>query len=281
MRSCLYFQITGRLKQAGVQDRKVEKMIFETHGHYDDEQFDEDRERLIAEFLEKDIDKVMNVGADMQSSRNSVELAGKYPHFYAAVGVHPSEVGDLTEDDMQALKQMTLENPKVKAIGEIGLDYHFDDDPPRDVQKKWFIRQLELAQELGMPIIIHSRDAASDTMEILKDMDGGRNGGVIHCYSYSREQAREYIKMGFHIGVGGVVTFKNSRRLQEVVEDISLEKIVLETDSPYMAPVPFRGIRNSALNIPYIAEKIAEIKGVPVQKVYDQTYANALKMYKM
>ena len=256
-------------------------MIFETHGHYDDEQFDEDRERLIAEFLEKDIDKVMNVGADMQSSRNSVELAGKYPHFYAAVGVHPSEVGDLTEDDMQALKQMTLENPKVKAIGEIGLDYHFDDDPPRDVQEKWFIRQLELAQELGMPIIIHSRDAASDTMEILKDMDGGRNGGVIHCYSYSREQAREYIKMGFHIGVGGVVTFKNSRRLQEVVEDIPLEKIVLETDSPYMAPVPFRGTRNSALNIPYIAEKIAEIKGVPVQKVYDQTYANALKMYKM
>lgn len=275
------FEITGRLKQAGVQDRKVEKMIFETHGHYDDEQFDEDRERLIAEFLEKDIDKVMNVGADMQSSRNSVELAGKYPHFYAAVGVHPSEVGDLTEDDMQALKQMTLENPKVKAIGEIGLDYHFDDDSPRDVQKKWFIRQLELAQELGMPIIIHSRDAASDTMEILKDMDGGRNGGVIHCYSYSREQAREYIKMGFHIGVGGVVTFKNSRRLQEVVEDIPLEKIVLETDSPYMAPVPFRGTRNSALNIPYIAEKIAEIKGVPVQKVYDQTYANALKMYKM
>lgn len=275
------FEITGRLKQAGVQDRKVEKMIFETHGHYDDEQFDEDRERLIAEFLEKDIDKVMNVGADMQSSRNSVELAGKYPHFYAAVGVHPSEVGDLTEDDMQALKQMTLENPKVKAIGEIGLDYHFDDDPPRDVQKKWFIRQLELAQELGMPIIIHSRDAASDTMEILKDMDGGRNGGVIHCYSYSREQAREYIKKGFHIGVGGVVTFKNSRRLQEVVEDIPLEKIVLETDSPYMAPVPFRGTRNSALNIPYIAEKIAEIKGVPVQKVYDQTYANALKMYKM
>jgi TatD DNase family protein len=275
------FETTGRLKQAGVQDRKVEKMIFETHGHYDDEQFDEDRERLIAEFLEKDIDKVMNVGADMQSSRNSVELAGKYPHFYAAVGVHPSEVGDLTEDDMQALKQMTLENPKVKAIGEIGLDYHFDDDPPRDVQKKWFIRQLELAKELGMPIIIHSRDAASDTMEILKDMDGGRNGGVIHCYSYSREQAREYIKMGFHIGVGGVVTFKNSRRLQEVVEDIPLEKIVLETDSPYMAPVPFRGTRNSALNIPYIAEKIAEIKGVPVQKVYDQTYANALKMYKM
>lgn len=256
-------------------------MIFETHGHYDDTQFDEDREQLIAEFLEKDIDKVMNVGADMQSSRNSVELAAKYPQFYAAVGVHPSEVGELTETDIQELKSMVLDNPKVRAIGEIGLDYHFDDDPPRDVQKKWFIRQLELVQELGMPIIIHSRDAASDTMEILKDMDGGRNGGVIHCYSYNVEQAREYIKMGFNIGVGGVVTFKNSRKLQEVVEDIPLEKIVLETDSPYMAPVPFRGTRNSALNIPYIAEKIAEIKGVPVQKVYYQTYANALKMYKM
>ena len=140
---------------------------------------------------------------------------------------------------------------------------------------------LELAQELAMPIIIHSRDAASDTMEILKSMDGGKNGGVIHCYSYSVEQAREYIKMGFHIGVGGVVTFKNSRKLQEVVEDIPLEKIVLETDSPYMAPVPFRGTRNSALNIPYIAEKIAEIKDIPVEKVYDTTYANALEMYKM
>lgn len=256
-------------------------MIFETHGHYDDEQFDEDRESLIAEFLEKGIDKVMNVGADMQSSRNSVEFSKKYHHFYAAVGVHPSEVGELTETDIQELKSMVQNNPKVRAIGEIGLDYHFDDDPPRDIQKKWFIRQLELAQELTMPIVIHSRDAASDTMEILKRMDGGRNGGVIHCYSYSVEQAREYIKMGFNIGVGGVVTFKNSRKLHEVVEDIPLEKIVLETDSPYMAPVPFRGTRNSALNIPYIAEKIAEIKGVSVQNVYDQTYANALKMYKM
>ena len=256
-------------------------MIFETHGHYDDEQFDEDRESLIAEFLEKGIDKVMNVGADMQSSRNSVEFSKKYPHFYAAVGVHPSEVGELTETDIQELKSMVQNNPKVRAIGEIGLDYHFDDDPPRDIQKKWFIRQLELAQELTMPIVIHSRDAASDTMEILKRMDGGRNGGVIHCYSYSVEQAREYIKMGFNIGVGGVVTFKNSRKLHEVVEDIPLEKIVLETDSPYMAPVPFRGTRNSALNIPYIAEKIAEIKGVSFQNVYDQTYANALKMYKM
>ena len=152
---------------------------------------------------------------------------------------------------------------------------------PKEVQIHWFRKQLELAEELKLPVVIHSRDAAKDTMDIMKEMQGRLCGGVIHCFSYSTEIAREYIKMGFNIGVGGVVTFKNSRKLQEVVEDIPLEKIVLETDSPYMAPVPFRGTRNSALNIPYIAEKITEIKGVPVQKVYDQTYANALKMYKM
>ena len=256
-------------------------MYFESHAHYDDGRFDEDRDTLLASFPAEGIETVVNASSDIKSSKASIALSEKYPFFYAAVGVHPSEVGELTEADIQELKSMVQDNPKVRAIGEIGLDYHFDDDPPRDVQKKWFVRQLELAQELAMPIIIHSRDAASDTMEILKRMDGGRNGGVIHCYSYSVEQAREYIKMGFNIGVGGVVTFKNSRKLQEVVEDIPLEKIVLETDSPYMAPVPFRGTRNSALNIPYIAEKITEIKGVPVQKVYDQTYANALKMYKM
>ena len=256
-------------------------MIFETHGHYDDTQFDEDREQLIAEFLEKDIDKVMNVGADMQSSRNSVELAGKYPHFYAAVGVHPSEVGELTEADIQELKSMVQDNSKVRAIGEIGLDYHFDDDPPRDVQKKWFLRQLELAQELTMPIIIHSRDAASDTMEMLKRMDGGRNGGVIHCYSYSVEQAREYIKMGFYIGVGGVITFKNAKKLKEVVENIPLTSIVLETDCPYMAPEPNRGKRNNSAYICYVAEKIAELKGITYEEVVEQTEKNARHMYRL
>ena len=254
-------------------------MIFETHGHYDDTQFDEDREQLIAEFLEKDIDKVMNVGADMQSSRNSVELAAKYPHFYAAVGVHPSEVGELTEADIQELKSMVQDNPKVRAIGEIGLDYHFDDDPPRDVQKKWFVRQLELAQELAMPIIIHSRDAASDTMEILKRMDGGRNGGVIHCYSYSAEMAKEYVKMGYYIGIGGVVTFKNAKKLKQVVQEIPLESIVLETDCPYLAPVPYRGKRNSSLYLPYVAEEIAALKGAAAEDVVLQTEENARKLY--
>lgn len=256
-------------------------MIFETHGHYDDAQFDGDREELIAAFLENGIDKVMNVGADMQSSRNSVALAGKYPHFYAAVGVHPSDVGGLTEADMDELEALAQGEPKVRAVGEIGLDYHFDDDPPHEIQKKWFIRQLELAAKLSLPVIIHSRDAASDTMEILKETDGGRNSGVIHCYSYSLPQAKEYVKMGFYIGVGGVITFKNSRKLQEVVAEIPLENIVLETDSPYLAPVPVRGTRNSALNIPYVAEKIAEIKGVSADVVYETTYRNAERMYRV
>lgn len=256
-------------------------MIFETHGHYDDDKFDEDRPQLIAQFLEKGIDRVMNVGADMKSSRSSVLLAEKYPHFYAAVGVHPSEVADMTDEDIEELEMMVKNNFKVRAVGEIGLDYHFYDDPPADIQKKWFVRQLELADRLNMPVIIHSRDAASDTMDILKRMNAGKNGGVIHCYSYSLPQAREYVKMGFYIGVGGVVTFSNSRKLQEVVCDIPLENLVLETDSPYLAPAPFRGKRNSALNIPYIAQKIADIKGVPVDTVYDVTYRNALKLYKL
>lgn len=256
-------------------------MIFETHGHYDDERFDEDREQLCKSFLENGIDKVMNVGADMKSSRSSVQLAAAYPHFYAAVGVHPSEVGDMTDKDIEELKSMAEENQKVVAIGEIGLDYHFDDAPSREVQRKWFVRQLELAAELNMPVVIHSRDAASDTMEILKSMDGGKNGGVIHCYSYSLFQAKEYIKMGFHIGIGGVITFNNSKKLREVVDGIELDHIVLETDSPYMAPVPYRGRRNCALYIPYIAEKIAEIKGVSTEAVYEATYRNAMKMYKI
>ena len=255
------------------------KMIFETHGHYDDEQFDTDRERLLEEFQRQDIRYVMNIGANIVTSKASVELAHRYDFIYAAIGTHPDDAPELSDAAIEMYRQMAADE-KVKAIGEIGLDY-FHEDVPKEVQIHWFRKQLELAEELKLPVVIHSRDAAKDTMDIMKEMQGRLCGGVIHCFSYSTEIAREYIKMGFNIGVGGVVTFKNSRKLQEVVEDIPLEKIVLETDSPYMAPVPFRGTRNSALNIPYIAEKIAEIKGVPVQKVYDQTYANALKMYKM
>jgi TatD DNase family protein len=257
-------------------------MIFETHGHYDDSRFDEDREQLIKQFEEAGIDKIVNIGSDIKSSQNSVELAEKYDSFYAAVGVHPSDIGELSEAGLAALEKMAVSCKKVVAIGEIGLDYYYEDNPEeREAQKMWFVRQLELAKKLGLPVVIHSRDSASDTMEILKKPEFANIGGVIHCYSYSLPQALEYVKMGFNIGVGGVVTFTNGKKLREVVDKLPLEKIVLETDSPYLSPVPVRGKRNSALNIPYIANAIAEIKGVDVETVYRVTYENAKKMYRV
>ena len=238
-------------------------MIFETHGHYDDEQFDTDRERLLEEFQRQDIRYVMNIGANIVTSKASVELAHRYDFIYA----------------IEMYRQMAADE-KVKAIGEIGLDY-FHEDVPKEVQIHWFRKQLELAEELKLPVVIHSRDAAKDTMDIMKEMQGRLCGGVIHCFSYSTEIAREYIKMGYYIGVGGVVTFNNGRKLKEVVEAIPLTSIVLETDSPYLSPVPFRGKRNSALNIPYVAKEIAALKGVTEEEVYDVTFRNSLKLYRM
>lgn len=197
---------------------------------------------------------------------------------YAAVGVHPDEVGALNEETFARMKEL-FAKPKVVAVGEIGLDYYWDNEA-HDLQKKWFIRQLELARELDLPVLIHSREAAADTMEIMKQYGQGLNG-VIHCYSYSKEMAREYVDMGYYIGVGGVVTFKNARKLKETVEEIPLSSILLETDCPYLAPEPNRGKRNSSLNLIYVAEKIAEIKGVTCEEVIAQTEANARKMYRL
>ena len=197
---------------------------------------------------------------------------------YAAVGVHPDEVGALNEETFARMKEL-FAKPKVVAVGEIGLDCYWDNEA-HDLQKKWFIRQLELARELDLPVLIHSREAAADTMEIMKQYGQGLNG-VIHCYSYSKEMAREYVDMGYYIGVGGVVTFKNARKLKETVEEIPLSSILLETDCPYLAPEPNRGKRNSSLNLIYVAEKIAEIKGVTCEEVIAQTEANARKMYRL
>ncbi len=257
----------------------MEKMIFETHGHYDDEQFDEDRDSLLKEFLENDIRYVMNIGANMETSRASVRLAKKYKHVYAAVGTHPSDTDEMSEEYIEKYREMAAYE-KVKAIGEIGLDYHYE-DTDKDVQKHWFKRQLELAFEVGLPVVIHSRETAKDTMDIMKEMHAEKIGGVVHCFSYSKEIAEEYIRMGFYIGVGGVVTFSNSKKLKEVVAAIPLERIVLETDSPYLAPVPFRGKRNTALNIPYVAQEIASLKSLPVEEVYNTTFKNSLNLYRM
>lgn len=253
-------------------------MIFETHAHYDDEQFDLDREELLSSMPEQGVGTIVNVSATYESCRRVVDLVQKYPFMYAAVGIHPDEVGGLNEERFQQMKELCKQE-KVVAVGEIGLDYYWDNES-HDVQKEWFVRQLDLARELNLPVLIHSREAAADTMEIMKEHGQGLRG-VIHCYSYSKEQAKEYVKMGYYIGVGGVVTFKNARKLKETVEEIPLTSIVLETDCPYLAPVPFRGKRNNSSYIKYVAEEIAEIKGISYEAVVEQTEKNARDLYNL
>ena len=251
-------------------------MIFDTYGHYDDKQFDEDRDDVLASMNELGVGTIVNVCASCQSLERVPKLVSKYPFMYQAIGIHPDEAGDLNEEYFEKMRAL-LKDEKSVAVGEIGLDYYWDNES-HDVQKKWFVRQLELARELELPVLIHSRDAAADTMEIMKEHAVGLRG-VIHCYSYSKEMALEYVKMGFFIGVGGVVTFKNGKKLKETVEAIPLESIVLETDCPYMAPEPFRGKRNQSSYIRYVAEEIARIKGVSVENVVEQTEKNAKKLY--
>lgn len=253
-------------------------MIFDTHAHYDSEQFNEDRKELLQSMEEQGVGTIVNVCASYASCERVSNMVQEYPFMYAAVGIHPDHVGSLNEETFARMKELFTRD-KVIAVGEIGLDYYWDHES-HDLQKNWFIRQLELAKELDLPVLIHSRDAAADTMEIMREYAAGLDG-VIHCYSYSREMAQEYVKMGFYIGVGGVVTFKNGRKLKETVADIPLEAIVLETDCPYLAPEPYRGKRNNSSYIRYVAEEIARIKGVTYEEVVAQTEENARKMYRL
>ena len=251
-------------------------MIIDTHAHYDDEQFDADREKLLGSMEAGGIGLIVNAGSTVASWDKIVELTEKYPFVYGAVGVHPDEVGELDEEKFLRMADL-LDRDKIVAVGEIGLDYYWDKEK-HDLQKEWFVRQLGLAREKEMPVIIHSREAAADTFEIMKQHAAGMKA-VIHCYSYSPEMAREYVKMGYYIGVGGVVTFKNAKKLKQVVQEIPLESIVLETDCPYLAPVPYRGKRNCSLYLPYVAEQIAELKGTTVEEVIQQTEKNSRELY--
>lgn len=255
-------------------------MIFESHAHYDSECFEEDREALLASLPENGIACVVNVGASMASSASTYDLTQKYDYIYGAVGVHPNETGELGESDMETLREMAQSNEKIVAIGEIGLDYYWD-KPERDIQKKWFERQIELARTLKMPMIIHSRDAAADTYHIMKNAHCEEIGGVVHCFSYPREEAAKYLNMGFYLGIGGVVTFHNAVKVKEVVEYAPLDRILLETDSPYLAPVPYRGKRNSSLNLPYVVTEIARLKGISEEEVIEVTNLNARKMFRL
>ena len=254
-------------------------MIFDTHAHYDDEQFDEDRDELLASMQACGVEAVTNIGASLATSQNTIELTKKYPFVYGAIGVHPNEVEDLNEDGIAWLKENSG-LPKIVAVGEIGLDYYWD-EPGREVQKKWFLRQLELAREVKLPVVIHSRDAAKDTLDIMKSFHAENLGGVIHCFSYTKEMVREYLNMGFFLGIGGVVTFKNAKKLKEVVEYMPMEQMVLETDCPYLSPVPNRGKRNSSLNLPYVVEEVARLKGISVDEVIEITNRNAKTMYRL
>lgn len=254
-------------------------MIFETHAHYDDEQFDFDREELLLSMKEHGIDKIINIGCNKKTCEATLALMESYDFIYGAFGVHPSDISELDEHFFEWIKKQ-LENPKAVAVGEIGLDYYWDkEEEVQNTQRNWFKRQLRLAKEMQLPVVIHSREAAADTLEIMKEEHTKESRGVIHCFSYSKEIAAEYAKLGYYIGIGGVSTFKNAKKLKEVIKEIPIEKILLETDCPYMAPEPYRGKRNSSLYLPYVVEQIANLKGIATEEIEEITYQNATQLF--
>lgn len=253
--------------------------IFDTHAHYDDEAFDTDRDVLLNSLAEHGIGAVVNVACGVKSCRITKALTEQYPFVYGALGIHPNETTGLTEEDMEWIKKESADS-KIVAIGEIGLDYYWDKSEC-ETQKKWFVRQLALAKEIDLPVIIHSRDAAKDTLDIMVSEHNGATGGVIHCFSYETEMAREYLNMGYFLGIGGVLTFKNARKLKEVVEYAPMDRLVLETDCPYLTPAPSRRERNSSLNLPKVVEAMAEIKGIPEEDVVRVTMENAKRLYRL
>jgi len=258
-------------------DKEQKILLFDTHAHYDDERFDEDRHQLIESLNAKGVGYVVNIAADMESAKKSIELAEKYSFIYAAVGVHPHSADEVNEKNLEILAEYAR-NSKVKAIGEIGLDYYYDNSP-RDIQKRAFNMQLELASMLKLPVIIHDRDAHEDSMNIIKEKRASLSYGVFHCFSGSVEMAKELIEMDFYISVGGPLTFKNSRKLPDVVRYVPLDRLLIETDCPYLAPEPHRGKRNDSGYMYLVAQKIAEIKGLSFDEVAAATTDNAKKFF--
>ena len=251
-------------------------MLVDSHAHVDDERFDADREEVVARASAAGVSLIINVGADMASSARSVALAGKYPGIYAAVGMHPHDAKDMQETDYIQLEQWTKQ-PKVVAIGEIGLDYHYDLSP-RPMQKEVFLRQLDLARKTGKPFIIHEREAHLDMFEIIKSAARGLNG-VFHCFSGSVETAREYLNMGFYISVAGPVTFSKSGKTKEVAKFVPLDRLLVETDSPYLTPQPFRGRRNEPAYVRLVAEEIANLRNLSLEELAAATTANVRRLF--
>lgn len=255
--------------------------IFDTHTHYDDASFDADREELLSGLFENGVGTVVNICADFPGIPGVLQLADRYDFMYAAVGVHPTEVYDLKDSDIEAVEgyvKAGLASGKVVAVGEIGLDYHYP-DTEKEKQKQWFAMQIALAKKLKLPIVVHSRDAAADTLDLIKAEKAEEAGGVLHCFSYEPEMAKIYTDMGFYIGVGGVVTFKNARKLKETVKQMPMELMLLETDCPYLAPEPFRGKRNNSALLRYVAEEVATLRGMKAEDVIRITAENARRFY--
>ena len=252
-------------------------MLFDTHAHLNDDRFSEDRDEIISSLNANGVGAYCEIGFDMQSSEMAAELTKKYDFVYAAVGTHPHDSKDMTEADIPRLKEL-LAMDKVVALGEIGLDYYYDNSD-RAVQREWFARQLDIAKEVNMPVVIHTRDAMADTIDILKAY--GTGDGIIHCYSGSKESAKILMDMGYYISFAGPVTFKNAVTALEVIDYVPMDRLLIETDSPYLAPVPYRGKRNQPVYVAEVAKKVAEIKGMSFEQVSDITYGNAKKIYRI
>ena len=250
-------------------------MFFDTHTHLDDEKFDTDREEVIASLKHEGATLCVNIGANIKTSKMSIALAERYDFIYAAAGVHPNDTGDMSDEDLAQLEEMA-KHPRVVAIGEIGLDYHYDEPEP-EIQKIWFERQLRLAQKLGLPYVVHDRDAHADVLEIIKKV--GYFNGVMHCFSGSVEMAKEVTKMGMYVSIAGQVTFKNAPKVQAVAASVPLDKLLIETDSPYLTPEPFRGKRNNSGYVKYTAAKIAELRGITTEEIAAITMENGKKFY--
>lgn len=251
-------------------------MLFDTHAHYDDEAFDADREELLSALPRRGVSLVLDPGCDPDSSRRAMALAERYPHVYAAVGWHPENCALYTPESLDLLRAWA-KHPKVAAIGEIGLDYHWEENPPRDFQQEVFRAQLALAQELSMPVIVHDRDAHADCLALIREFPAVR--GVFHCFSGSAEMARELVKRGWLLSFTGVITYKNARRAVEAAEAVPLDRLMLETDSPYMAPVPCRGARNDSTLLIHIAQRLAEIKGIETEELIRITTENGKRFF--
>ncbi|MBQ1400559.1 MAG: TatD family hydrolase [Lachnospiraceae bacterium] len=253
-------------------------MIFDTHIHWDDERFDEDRDALIAGLPAAGIGCTVNAGCSVASTEAGLALAARYPHVFMLAGIHPHDAAGTTDADLARIEEFAHAE-KCVGVGEIGLDRHWP-DADKEAQERVFLAQLDIAKRLKMPVAIHSRDASEDTLRIMQT-EGRDLGGVIHCYSYSKETAEKYLEMGYFLGIGGVITYKNGRKLAEVVGYAPIEQLVLETDAPYLSPEPFRGKRNSSYQLPLVVKKIAEIKGLTEREVEDITWANACRMYRL